>query len=456
MGKLFGTDGVRGIANKELTPELAFSVGKYGAYVLTKHNSHRPRILIGTDTRISCDMLECALTAGILSVGAQVIQLGVIPTPAVAYLTRHYNADAGVVISASHNAVEFNGIKFFNENGFKLSDSIEAEIEEYILNPEKEIDQLPVGTDIGTLNRVFTAENDYIAFAKQSSDIGDLTGLTIAVDCANGASSKVAPRALQELGADVHVIHNHPDGTNINHNCGSTHLRTLREFMAELRAKGTPADIGLAFDGDADRLLAIDEHGNDVNGDVIIGIFAIHYKKKGLLKHDTVVATVMSNLGLQLSLRPHGIQVVQTHVGDRYVLEKMLSEDYLIGGEQSGHIICLNRNTTGDGLVSAICLLSILKESHCPMSELASCIQILPQVLVNAKVANENKSKLRKDDDIVAHINALEAKYNDNGRILIRPSGTEPLVRIMIEGENTSEMQVDASMLAKVISDRLG
>lgn len=456
MGKLFGTDGVRGIANKELTPELAFSVGKYGAYVLTKHTSHRPRILIGTDTRISCDMLECALTAGILSVGAEVIALGVIPTPAVAYLTRFYNADAGVVISASHNSVEFNGIKFFNSEGFKLNDDIEAEIEDYILKPDKDIDSLPIGTDIGTLTRVFTAENDYIQFAKKSSDIGDLTGLTVAIDCANGASSKVAPQALRELGAEVHVVHAQPDGTNINLNCGSTHLNTLQLFMNELRTKGTPADIGLAFDGDADRLLAVDEQGNEVNGDVIMGILAIYYKKKGLLKNDTVVATVMSNLGLTLSLRKHGIQVVQTHVGDRYVLERMLFGDYVIGGEQSGHIICLNRNTTGDGLVSAICLLSILKESRQTMSELASCVEILPQVLVNAKVANENKSKLKQDEDIIAHINALEAKYNDNGRVLIRPSGTEPLVRIMIEGQNPSQMQIDASMLAKVISDRLG
>lgn len=456
MGKLFGTDGVRGIANKELTPELAFSVGKYGAYVLTKHTSHRPRILIGTDTRISCDMLECALTAGILSVGAEAVALGVIPTPAVAYLTRFYNADAGVVISASHNSVEFNGIKFFNSEGFKLNDRIEAEIEDYILKPDKDINELPIGKDIGTLTHIYTAENDYIQFAKKSADVSDLTGLTVAIDCANGASSKVAPQALRELGAEVLVIHAKPDGTNINLNCGSTHLRALKEFMADLRIKGTPADIGLAFDGDADRLLAIDEQGNEINGDVIMGIIAIQYKKKGLLKHNTVVATVMSNLGLTLSLRKHDIQVIQAHVGDRYVLEKMLSGDYVIGGEQSGHIICLNRNTTGDGLVSAICLLSILKESRQSMSELASCMEILPQVLVNAKVANENKSKIRQDEDIVAHINALEAKYNDTGRVLIRPSGTEPLVRIMIEGQNPSQMQIDACMLAEVISDRLG
>lgn len=449
MGRLFGTDGIRGVANTELTPELAFKVGQAGAYVLTEETHHKAKILVGKDTRISGDMLEAALIAGICSVGAEAISIGVIPTPAVAYLTRLYNADAGVVISASHNPVEYNGIKYFNNKGYKLSDEIEERIEAIILDNAEQIPVL-TGKDIGHKTENEDALDDYIKFVKSTIDV-DLKGLKIALDCANGAAYEAAPIALFELGAEVSVIHNEPDGTNINLNCGSTHMEQLQKFVV---ASG--ADIGLAFDGDADRVLAVDEQGNLVDGDQIMAICALNLMEQGKLKDNTLVATVMSNLGLFLMAKEKGLKIKQTKVGDRYVLEEMRENAYIIGGEQSGHIIFLEHNTTGDGMITALQLLSILKKSGKKVSELASVMQRLPQVLVNAKVKNGNKNTYMEDEVIAQAVKELENTFKDSGRVLIRPSGTEPLVRVMIEGQNKEFLQQKAEELANLIEERLG
>ena len=449
MGKLFGTDGVRGVANEELTCELAYKIGKCAAYVLTGEIKHKPKILIGKDTRISGDMLEAALTAGLCSVGAQVVSLGVIPTPAVAYLTRKYDADAGVVISASHNSAEYNGIKIFNANGYKLNDAIEERIENLILVDDSEI-SLPTGDDVGVVTKCETAVRDYVDFAKSTIDC-DLSGMKLAVDCANGASYKTSPEVLEELGAEIYVVSNHPNGTNINLNCGSTHTEKFGEYV-----KNINVDIGLSFDGDADRLLVIDELGNLIDGDKIMLICAEHLKGIGMLNKDTLVTTVMTNLGLVLAAKEKGINVVQTNVGDRYVLEEMLKKGYSLGGEQSGHIIFLDHNTTGDGLVSALQLLSIVKKTGKKLSELAEVFKTLPQAMINAKVKNSNKYDFDKDDVIVSEIKSLEEEFKDNGRVLIRPSGTEPFVRVMIEGPTQQVVEQKAKYLAKLIEARLG
>ena len=447
MGKFFGTDGVRGVANTELTPQLAFDLGRFGAHVLTSHNKHTARILVGKDTRISGDMLESALVSGILSVGAHAELIGIVPTPAVSYLTRKYAADAGVVISASHNSVEYNGIKFFNQSGFKLSDEIEDEIEAYILG-KKVIESFPIGNQVGRKSFNKNATQDYIEFAMSAPEV-NLEGQKIAVDCANGANFYIAPETFRRLGADVHVICDSPDGTNINENCGSTHIGKLCEYV-----KATKADIGLAFDGDADRLIAVDENGEVIDGDVIMGLYAIYLKEKGKLKNNLVVATVMSNMGLTLSCKKHGIDVIQTKVGDRYVLEKMLEKDSVLGGEQSGHIISLLDNTTGDGLVCALHLLSMLKNSGKSASQLRREITILPQVLVNAKVQNQYKADMLSDLEILQLISKIEQKYSSQGRLLVRPSGTEPVVRVMLEGVDLCEMKTDANSLASLLESK--
>lgn len=449
MGKLFGTDGVRGVANEELTCELAFKIGRCAAFVLTGEVKRKPKILIGKDTRISGDMLEAALTAGLCSVGAKVISLGVIPTPAVAYLTRKYNADAGVVISASHNSAEYNGIKIFNENGYKLSDEIEDRIEELILNGEEGI-KLPTGDAVGTAHRIDTAVKDYVKFAKKTIDC-DLNGMKIAVDCANGASCETAVNVLVDLGAEVFAIANHPNGTNINLNCGSTHTDKFCEYV-----KNVGVDIGLSFDGDADRLLVVDENGELIDGDKIMSICAIDMKEHGKLKDNVIVATVMSNLGMFIMAKENGIDIKKTNVGDRYVLEEMLKGGYSIGGEQSGHIIILDYNTTGDGLVTALQFLSVLKQSGKKASELASVMEVLPQVLINAKVKTENKNTYRNYPEIVSEIEKIEREFDGNGRVLIRPSGTEPLVRVMIEGRDIKLINERAKSLADLIESILG
>lgn len=448
MGKLFGTDGIRGIANKELTAELAFKTGQSGAYVLTKSMNRRPRILIGKDTRQSGDMLEAALTAGLCSVGAKVIPLGVVPTPAVAYLTRLYKADAGVVISASHNPCEYNGIKFFNSEGYKLMDEIEDEIEDYILG-NKTIEDLPTHGKVGYVSANHNAVEDYVNFAISTIDCS-LEGLKVAIDCANGASYQTAFKALNKLGANVEAIHNTPDGININHQCGSTHMESLQAYVTSIGA-----DVGIAFDGDADRMLAVDEKGNIIDGDQVMAMCAKHMKEIGTLKGNTVVATVMSNLGLTLFGQDNDITVEQTKVGDRYVLERMLEGGFVLGGEQSGHIIFLEHNTTGDGLVSALQFLAMLKKTGLKASEAAKVIDVLPQVLINAKIKNENKTKYMEIPEIANACKALEAEFDGKGRVLIRPSGTEPLVRVMIEGENKEYITQKAQELAKLIEDKL-
>ena len=444
MSRLFGTDGVRGVANKELTPLLAMQLGQAGASVLTKETSHKPTIMVGCDTRISGDMLANALMAGVCSVGANAVYVGVVPTPAVAYLTRKYHMDAGVVISASHNPVEFNGIKFFDANGYKLPDAMEDEIEAIIKNDMKDL-AFPTGTEIGSITYRTDAREDYVKHATEAIPV-DLHGMKIVADCAEGASYYTSVEALKLLGADVVAIHNNPDGTNINAGCGSTHMEELME-----RVKAEKADVGLAFDGDADRLLAVDEKGNKVDGDQIMGIVGNYLKEQKKLKKDTIVATVMSNLGFFLMGEKQGIHMEQTKVGDRYVLERMRQIGANLGGEQSGHIIFLDENTTGDGLLSALHLLQVLVDTKKPLSELASIMEVLPQALVNAKVPNDKKNSYMENKQIADAIDALTKKFAGEGRVLIRPSGTEPLVRVMIEGKDQNRIQEEAEKLAALI-----
>lgn len=449
MGRLFGTDGVRGVANTELTAELAYDLGRAGAYVLTAETNHVPKILVGMDTRISGDMLEAALIAGICSVGAEAISVGVIPTPAVAYLTRLYKADAGVVISASHNPFEFNGIKFFDGRGYKLPDSLEERIEAIILDKSEELPR-PTGEKLGHRNINEAAIDDYTNFIKSTIDI-DLKGVKVAIDCANGAAYKVAPLVLSGLGAEVCVTYNEPDGININNGCGSTHISKLQKYVVE-----NGCDVGLAFDGDADRVLAVDEKGNLVDGDQIMTIIGLDLKSRNKLADNTIVATVMSNLGLSIMGEKEGINVVKTKVGDRYVLEEMIAKGYVIGGEQSGHIILLDYNTTGDGLMTGVQLLKIFKSSGKKLSELASKMQVFPQVVKNAKVSNDKKYKFMEDEVVAKLCQDLEKEFHGEGRVLIRPSGTEPLVRVMIEGKDQDYITSKAVELVKIIEERLG
>lgn len=447
MGVLFGTDGVRGVANKDLTSELAFKLGRVGGYVLTE-GKRRPKIIVGLDTRISGDMLECALSAGLNSAGIDVLYLGIVPTPAVACLIKIMNADGGVMISASHNPVEYNGIKFFNSNGYKLTDEIEENIEDYILN-NKDIDFLPVKNDVGRKIIVENPTRKYMDFVKKTIDV-DLEGLKVAMDCGNGAVYKAAPELIHELGAQVYVMNSDPNGLNINVNCGSTKPEEIQKFVRE-----TGADIGLSFDGDADRLIAADENGNIVDGDHILAVCGIHLKNKNKLNKNTIVGTVMSNMGLDLCLEKEKMKILKTKVGDRYVLEEMKKEGYCLGGEQSGHIIFLEHNTTGDGLLTAVQILSVLKESDEKLSKLASVMTVMPQVLVNAKVDNNKKQSYMKDEVIKEKIKEIEKYFHGKGRVLIRPSGTEPLVRVMIEGENQEEINKYAIDLAQLIENRL-
>ncbi|MGL5634295.1 MAG: phosphoglucosamine mutase [Sarcina sp.] len=447
MGRLFGTDGVRGIANTELTSELAYDLGRAGAYVLTK-GTHKPKILVAKDTRISGDMLESALVAGILSVGAEAVVIGVIPTPAVAHLTREYNADAGIMISASHNPVEYNGIKFFNSQGYKLSDELEDKIQQVIETGFKGVPS-PIGAEIGRETKDHNANDLYIEYSKRIVD-GHLEGLKVALDCANGAAYSVAEKTFEELGAEVMVIHNKPDGININEKCGSTHPEDLMKFVKEHNC-----DLGFAYDGDADRCLAVDENGNLVDGDFLMTITAKFLKERGQLKDDTLVVTVMSNLGLMLACEREGIKTEITAVGDRYVLENMIENQYMLGGEQSGHIILLGHNSTGDGLATSLQIANIVKQTGKPLSELAKVMKVLPQVLINAKVPNNMKNIHEIDKEIKSEIAKIEALLEGKGRVLIRPSGTEPLVRVMLEGENQSEIDKLAIELAALIEAKV-
>jgi len=449
MGRLFGTDGVRGIANKELSPELAFKIGRAGAYVLTSSTNTKPKILVGSDTRISCGMLESALVAGICSVGAEAVLVGVVPTPAIAYLVRTENADAGVVISASHNSFEHNGIKFFSGEGYKLSDEIEERIEAIILDDAETID-CPIGADIGRISHAPELAEKYVKFAISTIET-EFDGIKVALDCANGAASATAKTAFQALGADVYVINDQPNGININTNCGSTHMEQLTEFV-----KQTGADIGIAFDGDADRTLMLDENGEMVDGDKIMLMLANDYKAKGTLKNNTLVATVMSNLGLFVAAEKLGINVLKAAVGDRYVLEEMIKGGHCIGGEQSGHVILLDYNTTGDGLVTALAVTALMKSSEKKLSELATVMDVFPQVMFNAIVDNANKAKLHTDEEIKSAIAQAEEQFKDTGRVLVRASGTEPLIRVMIEGQDVELITKSAKEIADLIERKLG
>ncbi len=448
MGRLFGTDGVRGVAGAELTTGLATQLGQAGAYVLTKEKAHQATIIVGCDTRISGGMLASALMAGICSVGANAIYVGVMPTPAIAYLTRKHKVDAGVVISASHNPMEFNGIKFFNGDGYKLSDALEDEIEALIKNDMKDI-TLPIGSGVGRIEYRFDMMREYVEFMKKTVPV-DLSGMKIVIDCAEGASYQTSVATLKELGADLIAIHTSPDGTNINANCGSTHMEEL-----QARVVYEKAALGLAFDGDADRMLAVDENGKMVDGDEIMAICANYMKEKGKLKKDTVVVTVMTNLGFTLMGQENGLHIEKTKVGDRYVLENMLQNGYNLGGEQSGHVIFLDDNTTGDGLLSALHLLEVMVDTKKPLSELAQVMEVLPQALVNAKVPNHKKDSFMEYPEIASAVKSLEEKFAGEGRVLIRPSGTEPLVRVMIEGKDQKQIEEEAEKLAKLIMNTM-
>ncbi|MBM7554147.1 phosphoglucosamine mutase [Thalassobacillus pellis] len=446
MGKYFGTDGVRGIANKDLTPELAFKLGRFGGYVVTK-GVERPKILIGRDTRISGHMLEGALTAGLLSIGAEVMRVGVISTPGVAYLTKALGAAAGVMISASHNPVEDNGIKFFGPDGFKLSDSQENDIEELL---DKKTDDLPrpIGTNLGQVNDYFEGGQRYMQYLKQTVDY-DFDGLHIALDCAHGSTSSLASHLFADLEADISSIGSSPDGLNINDGVGSTHPEAVRELVLE---KG--ADVGLAFDGDGDRLIAVDEKGNIVDGDQIMYICGKHMNDHGYLNHSTVVSTVMSNLGFYKAIEAQGMKSDKTAVGDRYVMEEMRKGGYNLGGEQSGHIIFLDHNTTGDGMLSALQLVNVMKETGKPLSELAGEMKKYPQILKNVRVTDKNA--VQTHPRIQEAIQAVEEEMGDQGRVLVRPSGTEPLVRIMVEALTIEDSEKYVNKVVEVVQEELG
>ncbi len=453
MRKYFGTDGIRRIANTELTPQLVYKVAKAGAYVLSKHTDHTPTILIGRDTRISGTLIESAMTAGFLSYGAKVKLLGVIPTPAVAYLTRKLKADASVVISASHNTFEFNGIKFFSNKGMKIPDTLEEEIEE-VMESGKLEELTAKNEKIGVAEYCFDLMNEYIYFFRKHFDDTIEKHLrddfVVGIDTANGATSVVAEKVFKDLGINYRIINNTPDGININENCGSTHLDNLKKFVVENKLS-----LGIAYDGDGDRCLAIDEKGNEIDGDKLLAIISSSLRKKGKLNKDTIVATIMSNLGLNKYAENNELKLVQTKVGDRYVLEEMLKEGYNLGGEQSGHVILLDYNPTGDGILTSLMLIQTILEENKTASELASIIKLYPQVLINAKVNADKKYDYDKDADIKKAIEDVEKEFAGNGRVVIRPSGTEPLVRVMIEGEDQEYITKRAEEIVKLIEKKL-
>jgi phosphoglucosamine mutase len=440
LARLFGTDGVRGVANSQLTSELAFRLGQAGAYVLSKEHPH-PRILIGKDTRISGDMLEAALVAGICSVGADVLRVGVLPTPGIALLARTLDVSAGVVISASHNPVEDNGIKFFDSTGFKLPDAIEDEIERIVLSEEKPW-KVPIGGEVGRVIEINDAGRRYIDFLKDT--VGRLDGLKVVLDCANGAASYVGPVVLREFGVEVIPICNTPDGVNINAVCGSTHPEQLQRAVLE-----HGANMGLALDGDADRLIVVDELGNILDGDFIMVICALAQKERGTLAENSVVVTVMSNLGLHIALKEAGVAIYETQVGDRYVMEELIKTGAKLGGEQSGHIIFLDHNTTGDGLLTALHLLAVVKERQVQLSQLASQMQRLPQVLLNATV--QHKDRLMQDERVLEKVKEAENALGGRGRVLVRPSGTESLIRVMVEGPDQGKLKELAQGVIDII-----
>ena len=449
MARIFGTDGARGIANAELSCELAMDIGRAAACVLAKTAKGKPKFVIGKDTRISSDMLEAALTAGLLSVGADVLLLSTVPTPAVSYLVKRYKADAGIMISASHNPAEYNGIKLFNGDGCKLPDEVENEIEALILDKKDEI-PVKIGGDLGRVELCTTAVKDYTDYLASTVGDLDLTGMKVIFDCSNGSSSATARQLFTRFGAECEFISDVHDGININLNCGSTHMETLQKLTKE-----GGYDIGFAFDGDADRCLAVDSDGELIDGDKIIAIFSKFLKEQGRLKKDTAVVTVMTNIGFKKFAAENGVNVALTKVGDRYVLEEMLKKDYNIGGEQSGHIIFLDYASTGDGQMTALWMLKILAETKKTAKELASVMEVFPQVLVNVRVENSKKGIIDTDAEIKAEIDRCAGILGANGRVLIRASGTEPLVRVMLEGQNVEEIQKMADSIANKIKEKL-
>lgn len=448
MGRLFGTDGVRGIANQELTCELALGIGRAAATVLAKDGRRRPVFVIGADTRISSDMLGSALIAGLCSVGADVIQLGVIPTPAVAYLVGKYKADAGIMISASHNPAPFNGIKIFSGEGYKLPDALEEEIESIVLDQDP-AENLPVGGELGKVTFAANAAKDYIDHLK-STVLYALDGMRVAVDCANGAASVTAARLFRELGADADILFDAPNGTNINDNCGSTHMEALAKYVVENKL-----DMGIAFDGDADRCLCVDENGNLIDGDQIMAICSLDLKERGKLAGNAVVGTIMTNFGFTKFCDDNELKFIATKVGDRYVLEELLLNEYAFGGEQSGHIIFRDFATTGDGQLTAIQLLSYIKRSGAKLSELTGVMRKYPQLSINLTVSNEGKLHFYTNSKIKAAINAAKKALGSTGRIVVRPSGTEPLIRVMAEGNDDDFVREQAEAVAAVIREQL-
>lgn len=453
MRKYFGTDGIRRIANTELTPELVYKVAKAGAYVLSKHTNHAPTILIGMDTRISGTLIESAMTAGFLSYGANVKLLGVIPTPGVAYLTKKLKADASVVISASHNTYDFNGVKFFSNKGMKIPDELEEEIEE-IMDSDKLSELTAVKDKIGVSEVRTDLLDEYLYFFRKNFEEDfenvDKSNFVVAIDTANGATSVIAEKVFTALGIKHYILNNTPNGTNINEHCGSTHLDVIKKYVVE-----NHCNLGIAYDGDGDRCLAVDENGNEIDGDKILAIMSKYMMEKETLNKNTVVATVMSNLGLKKYSEGNGVNLIQTKVGDRYVLEEMLKNGYNLGGEQSGHVIFLDYNPTGDGILTSLMLIKVMLEKQMKASELCEIINIYPQVLINAKVSNDKKYDYDKDVEIKEKIEVLNKEFAGNGRVLIRPSGTEPLVRVMIEGEDKNYITKKAQELADFIENKL-
>ena len=446
MGKLFGTDGIRGVANLKLTPQLAFKVGRAAGFVLSKEK--KGKIIIGRDTRLSGHLLESALASGLMSIGLDVELVGVIPTPAIAYLTKTGDYLAGVVISASHNPFEHNGIKFFSDKGYKLPDEVEEQIEDLIFSDTK-IYKDATGEDVGTLEYSHDAEKKYASYLTSLAKV-DLTKMKIALDTGNGALSNIAEDVLKSLGAETIIINNKPNGKNINDNCGSTNPSLIKELVVKENA-----DIGMSFDGDADRIIAVDEKGREIDGDHILAICASYLKENNKLTNNTVVGTIMSNIGLERYLNSIGVNLVHTKVGDRYVLEEMKKNDFVLGGEQSGHIIFLDYNTTGDGLATGLHLLEVMKNTNKKSSELNDLMKSYPQVLVNANVRLDLKDRYMEFPEIVEKIEEIEDKFNGNGRVVIRPSGTESLIRVMIEGEDEKVLEEEANKLAAFIEKKL-
>ena len=452
MRKYFGTDGIRRIANTELSPELVYKVAKAGAYVLSKHTNKAPTILIGRDTRLSGTLIESAMVAGFLSYGANVKLLEVIPTPGVAYLTRKLQADASVVISASHNTFEFNGIKYFSNKGMKIPDEIEEEIEE-VMGSGKLDELTAVSEKIGVSEIKTDLLDEYVYFFRKNFDDNiakfNRPDFKVVIDTANGATYKVAEKVFSVLGINHVIINNEPNGININDGCGSTHLEMLKEYVVENKMS-----LGIAYDGDGDRCLAVDENGEEIDGDKLLAIISEYLKKHGKLEKDTIVATVMSNLGLNKYAEKEQLQFIQTKVGDRYVLEEMLKNGYNLGGEQSGHIILLEYNPTGDGILTSLMLIQAILESGKKSSELGNIVQKYPQVLINAKVDLKKQQDYKNDKEIKKVIEEVEKEFSGNGRVLIRPSGTEPLIRVMIEGKDKKVIEQKARKIADMIEEK--